>query len=103
MTGEVGFPDSKDESFALFGSPYPTSYRLLPELRQRLGQQVARVVTHAQTMASLSSEERRRYITEKLRGRESRRAAERAVQRARSSAQRSQRCVAISPTTLPAA
>jgi thioesterase domain-containing protein len=54
---------------ALFGSPYPTSYRLLPQLRQRLGQEVERAVRHTRALASLSSGERRLYIAEKLRQR----------------------------------
>ncbi len=61
---------------ALFGAPYPTSYRRLTQLRQRLGAQVERVVGHTRALASLSSEGRRSYIAEKLRQRKARRAAE---------------------------
>ena len=55
---------------ALFGAPYPTSYRHLPQLRQRLGQEVDRAVRHTRALASLSSGERPLYIAEKLRQRE---------------------------------
>lgn len=61
---------------ALFGAPYPTRYRRLPLLRERLGQQVERVVTHARELVSLSSRERRLYIAERLRQRKARRGAE---------------------------
>jgi thioesterase domain-containing protein len=64
---------------ALFGAPYPTSYRLLPQLRQRLRDQVGRMVKHTRALASLSSGERRLYIAEKLRDRRLQRAAERAA------------------------
>jgi len=62
---------------ALFGAPYPTSYRLLPQLRQQLVDQVARVITHTRALASRSSRERRLYIAEKLRNHEAQRTAER--------------------------
>ena len=62
---------------ALFGCPYPTWYRLLPQLRQRIGHQVERMVRHTRALASLSSGERRLYIAEKLRNRKAQRAAER--------------------------
>jgi thioesterase domain-containing protein len=61
---------------ALFGAPYPTRYRRLPLLRERLGEQVARAVTHTRVLASLPFGERRRYIAEKLRDRKARRSAE---------------------------
>jgi len=62
---------------ALFGCPYPTSYRLVPQLRLRLGHQVERMVRHTRALASLSSGKRRLYIAEKLRNRKAQRAAER--------------------------
>jgi thioesterase domain-containing protein len=62
---------------ALFGAPYPTCYRLVPQLRWRLMDQVQRVVRHTRALASLSSGQRRLYIAEKLRNRKGRRAAER--------------------------
>ena len=62
---------------ALFGAAYPTSYRLLPQLRQRLDHQAGRVVKHTGALASLSYAERRLYVAEKLRRRkEELRAAE---------------------------
>jgi thioesterase domain-containing protein len=54
---------------ALFGAPYPTSYRLLPQLRKRFTAQLERLVKHARTLAALSPGERRLYLTEKLRNR----------------------------------
>jgi thioesterase domain-containing protein len=74
--------DGADIRFlALFGSPYPTSYRLLPQLRRLLAQQVRRVSKHARALASRSWGERRLYITEKLRGRKARREAAQAAAR----------------------
>ena len=60
---------------AMFTSPYPTSYRRLPQLGQRLAGQVERVSTHARALLSLSNRERRLYITERLRNRKARRDA----------------------------
>ena len=62
---------------ALFGAPYPTSYRLLPQLRQQLVDQAERVVRHTRALASLSSVERRSYIAERLSNHTAPRAAER--------------------------
>src|SRR5216684_5259618 len=52
---------------ALFGSPFPTSYRLLPQLRQICNQVVERVVRHTRALASMSAAELRAYIGERLR------------------------------------
>jgi thioesterase domain-containing protein len=65
---------------AMFTSPYPTSYRRLPQLGQRLAGQVERVSTHARTLLSLSNRERRLYITERLRNRKAQRDARSLVQ-----------------------
>lgn len=62
---------------ALFGCPYPTAYRIVPQLRQRLAYEVDRVSKHARALASLSSGERRHYINEKMRQRAARRDGER--------------------------
>ncbi len=51
---------------ALFGSPFPTSYRFLPQLRQRIRQLAERIAGHLRTLASLSAAERRAYIAERL-------------------------------------
>jgi thioesterase domain-containing protein len=61
------------DALALFGSPFPTSYRLLPGLRRHLGHQVKRVVMHARTIISLPSGERRLYLSERLRNRKAQR------------------------------
>jgi len=60
---------------ALFTSPYPTAYRPLSQLRQRVADKVARVNTHAQALLSLSNGERRQYIIQRLRERKARRNA----------------------------
>ena len=52
---------------ALFGSPFPTSYRFLPRLRQHLGQTAERLARHLRSLRSLSSAERRKYFVERLR------------------------------------
>ncbi len=54
---------------ALFGAPYPTSYRLLPQLRKRLEARLERLAKHIRALASLPSVEMRQYIVAKLRGR----------------------------------
>ncbi|CAG4882927.1 Thioesterase [Georgfuchsia toluolica] len=46
---------------ALFGSPYPTWYRRLPQLREK----VAHLKKHAQALISLSWKERRAYVSAK--------------------------------------
>src|SRR5213075_2729540 len=56
-------------------SPYPTSYRRLPQLGQRIAGEVESVRQHARVLLSLSNGERRRYVTERLRDRKARRNA----------------------------
>ena len=51
---------------ALFSSPYPTWFRLLPQLRRRLASQAEWASKHVRALASLSNKERRLYITAKL-------------------------------------
>jgi thioesterase domain-containing protein len=63
------------EFLALFGSPYPTWYRFLPQLRRRLELRVRWVHAHAKVLASLSYAEGRSYIAEKLRARKAQRDA----------------------------
>ena len=60
---------------ALFTSPYPTAYRALSQLRQRVAGQVERVSTHARALLSLSNRERRQYVIQRLRDRKARRSA----------------------------
>jgi thioesterase domain-containing protein len=62
---------------ALFGAPYPASYRLRPQLQRRLGQQVERVVRHARALAALPPADRRSYIAERLRNHMAQSASER--------------------------
>lgn len=64
---------------ALFGSPYPTAYRMMPQLRMRLTGELARVSAHVRALASLSFPKRRLYIAEKFRQRQARRRAERST------------------------
>jgi thioesterase domain-containing protein len=51
---------------ALFSSPYPTWFRRVPQLRERLAHQVDWLRHHVRTLASLPNRERRGYITAKL-------------------------------------
>ncbi len=62
---------------ALFGSPFPTSYRLLPQLRELLCQGVGRVVRHTRTLASLPAAELWGYVAQRLPRRNAPEAAER--------------------------
>ncbi|HEV2749983.1 MAG TPA: thioesterase domain-containing protein [Gemmatimonadales bacterium] len=48
---------------ALFASPYPSSWRAVGQLRQRLEEYVKRVRRHARALASLSYRERCRYLS----------------------------------------
>lgn len=54
---------------ALFGAPYPTSYRRLPRLRKRLEVEVRRIFKHIRALAALCADERRRYVAARLKGR----------------------------------
>lgn len=60
---------------ALFGCPYPTSYRRLSQLRRLIAYHVKRVVRHARELASGPSGERWGRLAEKLRNHKARRAA----------------------------
>ena len=51
---------------ALFSSPYPTWFRRVPQLRERLAHQAEWLRHHVRALASLSNRERRLYITAKL-------------------------------------
>jgi thioesterase domain-containing protein len=51
---------------ALFGTPYPTSYRRLPRLRRWLAEEVQRVARQLRLLASMPASERRSFIAEKL-------------------------------------
>jgi thioesterase domain-containing protein len=64
---------------ALFASPYPTWYRFLPQLWERLAHQGEQVRTHARALVSLPAGERRRYISERLRDRTAQRDRNRAA------------------------
>ncbi len=57
---------------ALFGAPYPTSYRLLPQLRKRFEARLERLARHIRALAALTSVEKRQYIAAKLRQRKAR-------------------------------
>jgi thioesterase domain-containing protein len=66
---------------ALFGTPFPTSYRLLPRLRERFGQAAERVTRHTRQLASLPAAERREYVAGRLRSFKAERASERDASR----------------------
>ncbi len=51
---------------ALFSSPYPTWFRRVPQLLERLAHQAEWLSHHVRMLASLSNRERRLYITAKL-------------------------------------
>jgi thioesterase domain-containing protein len=53
------------ELVALFGSPFPTWYRLLPQLRVHLAEQAARVAKHLRAITSSSPKELANYIAAK--------------------------------------
>lgn len=55
---------------ALFGAPYPTWYRRLPQCRKRLTAQLARLLKHARELALLPAGERWAYLAGKLPGRQ---------------------------------
>ena len=60
---------------ALCTSPYPTAYRAVPQLRQRIAGEVEGLSVHARALLSLSNRGRRQYIIERLRDRKARRKA----------------------------
>jgi thioesterase domain-containing protein len=62
---------------ALFASPYPTTYRALPQLRQRLAHLMERVTEHGRELTSHSYDEGRMYLTAMRRRFEARRNASR--------------------------
>jgi thioesterase domain-containing protein len=64
---------------ALFGSPFPTWYRLLPQLRDRFVQIAERAARHGRALMSLSAPELRAYFAERLNNRKAERAAERSA------------------------
>jgi len=51
---------------ALFGAPYPTSYRRWPQLRRRVVTEAKRLVRHTRALVSLPAAERRAYLAERL-------------------------------------
>lgn len=59
---------------ALFGCPFPTWYRFLPQLRERLALLAERAVRHARALVFLPVAQGREYITERLRNRQAERA-----------------------------
>ena len=52
-----------------FAGGYPTWYRFVPQLRERVALRMKRLQTHFTALASLSNRERRVYIAEKVRQR----------------------------------
>jgi len=61
---------------ALFACPFPTFFRFGAQLAQRLKQQMARAGMHAAALATMSPEQRHRYIAAGFGRRKARRAAE---------------------------
>jgi thioesterase domain-containing protein len=60
---------------ALFGSPFPTWYRLLPQVRELLGQTAERVIRHTRALASRSATELQAYVAQRWNNRRAERAA----------------------------
>lgn len=54
---------------ALFGSPFPTWYRFLPQLRELFARTKDRAVRHTRAMLTLPAKKRREYIAERLHSR----------------------------------
>ncbi len=52
---------------ALFACPYPTFYRVAPQLKLAVAQQMERIGRHARALTKLSFAQSRQYITAKLR------------------------------------
>jgi thioesterase domain-containing protein len=65
------------KTLGLFGSPFPTSYRLLPKWRHQFGQVVERTIRHAGAITSLSRAELRTYVMERWNNLKAKRTAER--------------------------
>lgn len=57
---------------ALFGSPYPTAYRALPQLRMRFASEAERLDKHLRAVATLSFRKQRDYLARKLEERRAR-------------------------------
>jgi thioesterase domain-containing protein len=64
---------------ALFACPYPTYYRLAPQLKQAALQQVERIGRHVRALTLLSFAQARQYIAAKLRRLQGERDAEHAA------------------------
>lgn len=64
---------------ALFACPFPTYYRLAPQLKEAAAQQMARIGRHARALARLSFTQARQYIAAKLRRLQGEREAEHAA------------------------
>jgi thioesterase domain-containing protein len=60
---------------ALFGCPFPTYYRFLPQLRQNFGQLTERLTRHVRKLASLPAGELRQYVSERVRNYKTERSA----------------------------
>ncbi len=54
---------------ALFGAPYPTTYRRWPKMRKHLVTQLERLVRHTRALVFLPAADRRAYFAERLRNR----------------------------------
>jgi thioesterase domain-containing protein len=65
---------------ALFGSPFPAWYRLMPQLHDGFLQLTDRAVRHTRALVSLSAAELRAYVNERLKNLKTERAAERSAE-----------------------
>jgi thioesterase domain-containing protein len=62
LAKEAAAPDY----LALFGAPYPTSYRRWPRMRKRLVAQAERLARHTRALVALPAVERRAYFAERF-------------------------------------
>jgi thioesterase domain-containing protein len=65
---------------ALFGSPFATAYRFIPQVRMRLASEAERFGKHVRALASLSLREQQRYLARKWETRRTRLEATRATE-----------------------
>lgn len=56
-------------SLALFGCPYPASYRAIPQMRRRMDENLKHVLQHTRKLAALPVGQQPAYVFEKLRAR----------------------------------
>jgi len=79
LARQLAAADAAPNFLALFGAPYPTSYRRWPKLRRWLVVQMDRAVRHTRALVCLSGAERRAYVAERLGNRGAQTSSERST------------------------